>query len=361
MQVISFVSHREYVSVLKPLLPNEIFRPVPHRLVWLLVHGLLISGAVWLVAMPSTGWMILPIASLIIGNSFASLGFLGHEIMHGAVTRKKGLQFLTAAVCFSPFFVGPTMWRYWHNVQHHIHTQIPDKDPDTSATYDEYENRRSLQWLYRIVRRNSPLFFVMLSVWFSAHSTQMFWRLQKAALGRTRFILWAERLVPTAAWLAVLPAFGPTTFWWVYVLPLLIGNFIAMSYIATNHLLNPQMDEVDPVVGSVSLIVPRWIDVLHLHFSHHIEHHLFPAISHKYAPIVKRKVKEIWPDRYAELTMFQALLLLWKTPRLYLDHDHLVDPVTSEVFQTLHRGLNPDALSSVAKLAKGMTDDKTAR
>ncbi|MCS7224489.1 MAG: fatty acid desaturase [Armatimonadetes bacterium] len=342
MKVVSIISHKEYVSVLRSVLPAKIFQPVPHRLLWLVPHSLMIALAIWLVAAKIASWWLLPFLSLIVGNSFASLGFLGHEIMHGAVIRKKWVQYLTAGICFSPFFVGPTMWRYWHNVQHHIQTQKPDADPDTAATYADYQRRPALQWLYRLVRRNGPLFFVMLSVWFSFHSTQMFWRLQKAARGRPRLVLWMERLIPTTAWFSLLPLLGLVPFFWVYVLPLLIGNFIAMSYIATNHLLNPQMDEVDPVVGSLSLIVPKWMDILHLHFSHHIEHHLFPAMSHKFAPIVKEAVKEIWPDRYAELTMGQALRLLWRTPRLYLDHDHLIDPVTSEIFQTIHRGLDPE-------------------
>jgi len=348
MQTLTPVSHKEYVAVLRPLLPDFVFKPVPHRLLWMIPHGLIIAGGILAIANGLGGIVGKLVAAILIGNSFTALGFLGHEIMHGAVVRKKWLQHLTAGICFSPFWVGPLMWRLWHNVQHHVHTQHPTKDPDTSATYDEYHRRPALQWLYRLVRRNGALFFPMLCFWFTMHSSQMFWRLQKVADPKTRRILWVERLIPIAAWFSLLLPLGWSNFFWAYVLPLFVGNFIAMSYIATNHLLNPQMDEVDPVLGSLSVNVPRWMDILHLHFSHHTEHHLFPAMSHKYAPMVKTLLRELYPERYNELPLWKALWLLWKTPRLYLDHDHLIDPVTEEIFGTLRRGLDPDRPEPVA-------------
>ncbi|MFA0766998.1 MAG: hypothetical protein OXFUSZZB_000326, partial [Candidatus Fervidibacter sp.] len=208
--------------------------------------------------------------------------------------------------------------------------------------------RPALQWLYRLVRRNGTLFFAMLCFWFTMHSSQMFWRLQKVADPKTRRILWVERFIPMAFWFSLVFAIGVGNFVWAYIIPLLVGNFIAMSYIATNHLLNPQMDEVDPVLGSLSVNVPWWMDILHLHFSHHTEHHLFPAMSHKYAPMVKTLLRELYPERYNELPHWKALWLLWRTPRLYLDHDHLIDPVTEEIFGTLRRGLDPDRPEPVA-------------
>ncbi len=349
MGKLAAISHKEYVRVLRPLLPEHFFKPLPHRLLWAVPHALVIIGSIAAVVSGWGGFVGKLLAAVLIGNSFASLGFLGHEIMHGAVVRKRWLRDLAAAVCFSPFWVGPTMWRLWHNVQHHVHTQHPDKDPDTSATYADYQRRPALQWLYRLVRRNGFLFLPMLSVWFTMHSSQMFWRLQRLADGPTRWVLWGERLIPFAAWSSLVFWLGISDFVWAYVLPLLIGNFIAMSYIATNHLLNPQMDETDPVVSTLTVTVPKWMDIVHLHFSHHTEHHLFPAMSSKYAPEVKRLVKALWPERYNEMPLWKALLLLWKTPRLYLDHDHLIDPVTKEVFGTLQRGLDPNHVEPLGR------------
>lgn len=345
------IPHREYVSVLRPLLPDYIFKPVPQRLLWIVPYGLIIAMGIVAVVFDWGGWVGKIVAALLIGNSFTSLGFLAHEIVHGGVLRKRQLQDFFGALCFSPFWVGPTMWRLWHNARHHVYTQHPEKDPDTSANYDEYQRRPALQWLYRLIRRNGFLFFLMLSVWFTMHSAQMFWRLQGMAPPRLRRTLWIEWLIPFTLWNSLIFWLGPLDFLWAYLVPLLIGNCISMSYIATNHLLNPQMEDTDPVVGSLSVTVPWWMDLLHLHFSHHTEHHLFPAMSHKYAPLVKALLKEHFPDRYNELPFQKALSLLWKTPRLYLDHDHLIDPVTKEVFGTLGRGLDPDCVRPVGRWA----------
>lgn len=77
------------------------------------------------------------------------------------------------------------------------------------------------------------------------------------------------------------------------------------------------MDEVDPVLGSLSVNLPWWMDILHLHFSHHTEHHLFPAMSHKYAPMVKKLLRELYPDRYNEVTALEgALAALENAPPL---------------------------------------------
>ena len=93
-------------------------------------------------------------------------------------------------------------------------------------------------------------------------------------------------------WISLLFIMGPGKWLFAYVIPLLIANFIVMAYIATNHRLNPIVPVNDPLANCLSVTVPRWIDVLHFNFSYHTEHHLFPAMSSKYYPLVKRKLKK---------------------------------------------------------------------
>ncbi len=89
MQTLTPVSHKEYVAVLRPLLPDFVFKPVPHRLLWMILHGLIIAGGIIATANGLGGVMGKLVAVILIGNSFTALGFLGHEIMHGSVVRKK--------------------------------------------------------------------------------------------------------------------------------------------------------------------------------------------------------------------------------------------------------------------------------
>jgi fatty acid desaturase len=131
----------------------------------------------------------------------------------------------------------------------------------------------------------------------------------------------------------------------MFFLPLLIANLIVMAYISTNHRLNPTTDVNDPLANSLTVTVPKWVDVLHFNFSYHTEHHLFPGVSSKYYPYVKQLIKEHWPERYHEMRFDQALLALWKTPRPYHNHD-LIDPSNGNVFGTLGNGLDPENIRS---------------
>ena len=94
--------------------------------------------------------------------------------------------------------------------------------------------------------------------------------------------------MPWTVWISLLFIMGPGKWLFAYVIPLLIANFIVMAYIATNHRLNPIVPVNDPLANCLSVTVPRWVDVLHFNFSYHTEHHLFPAMSSKYYPLVKK-------------------------------------------------------------------------
>jgi fatty acid desaturase len=351
------ISHREYTlkirAVLKeryPALARRIFRPAPHRALWALPSSAVIAGSIWWITMGYGGLAGKAVAALLIGHSFASLGFLGHEVMHNAVVRRPWLRDLLGGFCFSPLWLGPYLWRRWHNEQHHSNTQHPERDPDTSARYQAYRNRPVFMWLYRAVRSRGAMFFLMLSVYFTFHSMHMLVKLQRQAARRVRFTLWTQFAVPFIAWNGLTLWLGGWDFLWLYGIPVLVGNFIVMSYIVTNHLLNPQLEDEDQLLGSLSVTSPPIVEILHLGFGHHTEHHLFPSVSHKFGRIIKQVTKELWPDRYHELSHWRALKLLWQTPRLYLDYDHLVDVTTGAVFGTLGRGLSPVAARPVDRI-----------
>ena len=69
------------------------------------------------------------------------------------------------------------------------------------------------------------------------------------------------------------------TFVFVGILPMMMANATVMSYIATNHMLRPLVDSDDPLDNTLSLRTHWLVDALHWRFSHHVEHHLFPAMS----------------------------------------------------------------------------------
>lgn len=146
--------------------------------------------------------------------------------------------------------------------------------------------------------------------------------------------------MPWATWITLLFVIGPVKWFYAFLLPLLIANFIVMSYIATNHRLNPLTPVNDPLANSLTVTVPKWVDVLHFNFSYHTEHHLFPGMSPKYYPLVKKHIKSMWPERYHEMPLTRALAALWKTPRVYFKQFDLIDPHAGKAFGSLGNGLD---------------------
>lgn len=68
-------------------------------------------------------------------------------------------------------------------------------------------------------------------------------------------------------------------------------------------------------------------------------------MSPKYYPLVKKYIKEMWPERYHEMPHWQALVTLWKTPRIYMNNHQFVDPAPGNVYQSLGHGLNPNRIT----------------
>jgi hypothetical protein len=114
----------------------------------------------------------------------------------------------------------------------------------------------------------------------------------------------------------------------VFGLPLLVANAIIMSFILTNHSLSPHTVVNDPLANSLSLALPRFFDWLTLGFGLHVEHHLFPAVSGRYAGELGVEVRRLWPERYQCLPYFTALRLLHDSPRVYRTSTLLFDPQT---------------------------------
>lgn len=341
-------AHRQYAQELRRRLPAHYFRPVPYRALWVIPYAAIAIGGTIAIAFGDLPTIARIGVALIIGVAFGSLGFLGHEILHGGVLRWAWARDLLGGFCMLPAAIAPMLWRRWHNVEHHGNTQLLGEDPDVSATLEQYHRRPVLRLLYRLVPVKSVLFFGLLTVWLSVHAMIVLVQTLPRLGWQARLRLGAETLIPLVLWIGLGFGLGWEHFPFFYLIPVLIGNFVLMAYIATNHMLNPLLEDDDPLAGSLSVTVPKVLDVLHSNFGHHTEHHIFPAMSTKYMPHVKRLLMELWPDRYHTMPLWRALGTLWRTPRLYLDHVRLVDPQSGEAYGVLGHGLDPERVAPLA-------------
>ncbi|HEX6923635.1 MAG TPA: acyl-CoA desaturase [Bacillales bacterium] len=331
-----------YAGRVAPHLPRHAFKPVPARLWGGLAYMIVtIAGFLAIGLFDLNLWLSLLI-SVVLGASFAGMGFLGHEILHGAVVRKRWLRDLLGALAFWPLSTGPRLWRMWHNSNHHKHTQDEEHDPDSWPSMKRFAKSPFLRWVYRLpfpVR--AFLSFCSLAGTFSVHSISMFGQYIREFKPEERKKVWLQLIAPWVIWIGLLFVMGPVKWFFAFLLPLLIANFIVMCYISTNHRLNPLVPVNDPLANSLSVTVPRWVDFIHFNFSYHTEHHLFPGMSARYYPQVKKLIKEKWPERYHEMPMGRALKALWKTPRVYYKHNELIDPHQGHLYGSLGNGLDP--------------------
>ena len=173
--------------------------------------------------------------------------------------------------------------------------------------------------------------YLFLFYWFTFHAQVALWIQSVNAKAFLMFRLDRRRAMIDSAlmlafWISLSWLLGARAALFAVWLPMAVANFVVMSYIATNHFLRPQSEGYDPVHDSMSVDTHPLIDLLHLNFSRHVEHHLFPAMSPRFAPQVRAVLRRYVGAAYVSPPHWKALWYLYLTPRIYLDADTLVCP-----------------------------------
>jgi fatty acid desaturase len=328
-----------YARQVRPLLPEDAFAPARSRALWIPIHYAIIALLGWALASGRVPWPAWPAVSLVIGCCMAGVTFVAHEALHGGVVRGRVLIRLIGWLGFLPFCISPQLWMGWHNRVHHNHCGKPGVDPDMYPTLEEYRaspGARVMADHFGLGRRRlggiASLLFGL-----TGQSVQVMFRARRAGILQRHLHRRAivEAVMQAAVWAAVAALVGGTAFVFIYALPLIVANTIVMMFILTNHNLSPLSTVNDPLVNSLSVTLPRVLEWLTLDFGFHVEHHLFPAMSHRNGRIVRELLRARFPERYQSLTMGEAIRRLHHTARVYLDHTTLIDPHTGETWPTL--------------------------
>lgn len=328
-----------YVHHLKPRLPDVLWRPASSRLAWLPVHASVIVVATIAIARRWLPWPGVPVLSLMIGLSFAGLMFLGHEVMHGAVVRGRWAKLLVGWLCFAPVVVSPRLWSVWHNRVHHANANRFGVDPDMYPSLASYRKSRAVRFAIDNLAPGGRRWrgVVSLVLGFSVKSVEILvtarTRLQMSAHDHRYAVV--DTVVTSMLWILVGSAIGALAFVFAYVLPIVIANAVVMSFILTNHGLCSATDVNDPLISSLSVTTPRWVEWLTLDFGYHVEHHLFPAASARHARSIRAAILEMWPECYQSTPLGTALMRVFMTGRVYRDATTLVDPRSGGAWSTL--------------------------
>lgn len=314
-------------------LPTAAFALHPWRILLGVPLVAVIAGGSVVLATVSLPWYVALAGSMSIGTLYASLFFFGHEVGHGAVVRSLRLRTAVLYVTCLVYGLSPHLWLIWHNHAHHGHTNMAEHDPDTFGTLQGFQRRRFSQVLARFVPGSGH--------WLSAFYLPLFFTLQSHAvlwlygvgepfrrLRRRRAVL--DSVLMILFWIGVSVWVGPWGTLLVVVIPMVTVNAVMMSYVVTNHMLRSLADGPDSLATTMSVTTFRVIDLLLFNFSHHVEHHLFPSMSPRYYPLVRRSLYRHAPERYLAPSHWRAIVLVFRTPRLYADAGTLVQPATGQ-------------------------------
>lgn len=310
---------------LRAALPPAAFQPTPQKaLVLLALVGLFLAtqAAVSLVGL---SWGLVPLI-IVAAVALSALAFATHELSHGIILRPGALQRGVELVCWGLIFMSPTMWRRVHNQTHHAHANTP-ADPDYPLhAGEESTSTRWYVWLFypnADVFPWNPLVFVHFVTYILRNTVAALLPARwKPAIVTARPTYTRTDVAKIAGELMVIAAIHTGLFFltggrWAPYLVMAIGtqtltSAIAMTYIFTNHFLNPLTHEADPVRGTTSVIVPAWIDRLHFHFSYHTEHHVFPTMNSAYYPALSRELEREFPGEYRRIPLAEAWRQLWR-------------------------------------------------
>jgi fatty acid desaturase len=321
------IAHRDYVRVIRPRLPPEAFRPAPRK-VWAIVgHTTIAAAGTWAIVEIDHLW-VRAILALVVGHGLACMAFFGHELSHNAIIRSARWRYLLELLVWSPRLMPATVWRRVHNAQHH-------RNSNTTADCDRHvlasELSRPVRVLSRLMTpfdnwvRWNPLVGLAFVEYTLSHVAMAFINGRRPGPpGPFRVPYRRGELPRVAGEVAVIAtvqagifalARGDVlTYLWCGPVPIAISSTITMAYIFTNHFLNPITEDVDPVLGSTSVAVPRFVDRMHAHFSYHTEHHLFPSLDSAYYPLVSRILALEFPNRYSRVRFGRAWRRLWSIP-----------------------------------------------
>ena len=339
------MTQADYAKKLRPLLPSEAFLPDRDK-VWILLINLMIMIVGWAIASYLDRWswyylwLYLPIA-VIMGNSVIVLLFSTHDLLHSSAISNPWLRRVISLFGLTMLWMPPTLWKAVHNREHHNKTNS-EQDPDRSFLFSQPNNWG--KWIQNAFIPSSevnPIGLVvgMAHSWgihtFRNLTSVLFFNNRSAQYPVVAFsISEKERTAIALELLAIIGlhltiilslGFSPIKLLLSYFLPIWIGYSGLIFYIFTNHLLCCMTDKNDVLVNSLSIRVPKIFDLLHINFSYHTEHHIFPGMNPSYYPMVQELLLTHYPDQFNLMDADKAWKLMLETPRHYLDKTTFTD------------------------------------
>ena len=261
------MNHHNFLSSL----PNETRQKLTQRLdgpglLHLALHWGLIVVFGLAIYLSVPGWQLLLIPQ---GIMIVFVFTLLHEAVHQTPFRSGWLNDLTARVSGFLVFLPSTWFKYFH-FAHHRFTQIPGKDPELAT------NKPTDTWSY--VKHVSGI-----PTWIGHFKTLVQntkgqcgadFLPNKAEVGivkEARLLLLAYASILSAA--IVLES---TVLFWIWVLPLLLGQPFLRIYLLAEHGLCPTVANM--FENTRTTFTNRIVRFVAWNMPYHTEHHTYPSV-----------------------------------------------------------------------------------
>jgi len=356
----TLITQADYAKKLRPLLPSEAFLPDPNK-IWILLINLMILITGWAIASYLDRWnwyylwLYLPIA-IVMGNSIAVLGFSSHNLLHSSAITSLWMRQVLSISGFAMVWMPPTLWKAVHNREHHNKTNS-EQDPDRNYLYSQPNTwGKWLQNLFIPSSEVNPILLVvgmgyfwgmyvfrnLTSVLFFNNRSARYPVVAFSVSTKERIAIACETLILIGIHVLVLASlhFSPIQTLFGYFIPIWIGSAIAIYYILTHHLLCRMTSINDVLINTISIRVPKIFDVLHVNFSYHTEHHIFPGMNPDYYPMVQELLLTHYPERFNLMDADNVWKLMLQTPRHYLDETTFTDWSGKKIVPCPKLGIN---------------------
>ena len=306
---------------LTAMLPAEFFRRSPRRLIYLAIAWFCMLLHLWVTSVYLAGGFHVGIYVLTLAaaaGTFPFYLFTLHELGHGSIVRARWARAVFGALAgfWIPF--QPALWSRIHN-HHHAHANM-EADTDRLKFWDRGElGARFFDFNLKNLLSIPSAIFALQIVYMHCVAGFLLKQIDYP-MSRTRAV------IQLTVHLLLLVTFMALIGWQVallgYLPVLVLGSALQNLYVITNHLTRPLTSHPDALGTGLSV---HFYGQSHMGFGRHVEHHLFPNVSHAKLRLVTRLLRERYPERFQELPIHRAVGRLFSLPGYFYSYKVLTD------------------------------------
>ncbi len=314
----------------------ELMRRETARPLLILARDFLLYLASLVVAIAPLPHAISLVASVWAGIMIGGIFVAGHDACHQALTPHRKLNDWIAWLALAPGWTTRSLWRYFHNQNHHGYTNVIGVDyawsPMTLTAWRQAgRSRRAMYRLYR-----SPVGFLpyyLIEMWWKSHflpwaaPVRPRWRDHLADAG----IAAAWQVVAIGCILAAGRMLNPeaSAFYLIglgWLLPFVVWNALIGVVIYAHH-THPDVAwysspsesraAMVQVTGVVHAVLPQPLKLLSSNIMEHNAHHVIPTLPHYHLAEAQRELERKFPSIAQMVVLSRQMLAAIRACKLY--------------------------------------------